>query len=351
MLTREDVIWAYRLCLNREPEHEDTISGWIRNSGDRASLTQALLSSPEYKAANGAANGDLKSPFWHYHTTFDAIGLIKRFARRDLQPAPGYVTNFLGVKVQPRFLPSLLSERVNKVEPLPLPANWHADIAEWASCLRAVELAGDTFVMLELGCGWGCWMNNLGVAAKSAGKQVRLYGIEADLEHTEFAKAALSDNGIAEHEFKLVQGIAGKSASLALFPKIKSGINWGGAALFNPNPEQLDSAMQSGNFVSIPVIDIASVLKDETVVDFIHLDIQGAELDLVREVFGLLCEKVRFVFIGTHSKSIEGGLFDLFMADGNWKLEMERAALFNIIGGMPVVSVDGVQAWRNSRLS
>jgi hypothetical protein len=99
------------------------------------------------------------------------------------------------------------------------------------------------------------------------------------------------------------------------------------------------------------VIDIASVLKDETVVDFIHLDIQGAELDLVREVFGLLCEKVRFVFIGTHSKSIEGGLFDLFMADGNWKLEMERAALFNIIGGMPVVSVDGVQAWRNSRLS
>jgi hypothetical protein len=39
------------------------------------------------------------------------------------------------------------------------------------------------------------------------------------------------------------------------------------------------------------------------------------------------------------------------MADGNWKLEMERAALFNIIGGMPVVSVDGVQAWRNSRLS
>jgi hypothetical protein len=40
------------------------------------------------------------------------------------------------------------------VEPIPIPANWHADIAEWAAALRAVDLARGSFTMAELGCGW-----------------------------------------------------------------------------------------------------------------------------------------------------------------------------------------------------
>jgi hypothetical protein len=40
------------------------------------------------------------------------------------------------------------------VEGIPIPANWHADIAEWAAALRAVELAEETFTVVELGCGW-----------------------------------------------------------------------------------------------------------------------------------------------------------------------------------------------------
>ena len=63
----------------------------------------------------------------------------------------------------------ILDGRAGEVEDMPIPANWHADIAEWAAALRAVELARGTFSMAELGCGWGCWMNNTGVAARAAG--------------------------------------------------------------------------------------------------------------------------------------------------------------------------------------
>jgi FkbM family methyltransferase len=309
------------------------------------SLSRALFNSHEYAAKNGG----LQSPFWHYHTSFDPQSLIAKFARHDIKASPDHVTNFLGVKVRPNFFPTLLSAQAGKVEPPPLPANWHADIAEWGSCLRAVDLSGDRFVMLELGCGWGCWMNNLGVAARSAGKRIRLYGIEADAGHLEYARQALNDNDISADEFVLVNGIAGKSANVALFPKVQSGIDWGGSAIINPTTDQLESATRSGKFIHIPIVDISDLLKDEPQVDLVHVDIQGAELDLLREVFNLLCEKVRYIFIGTHSKQIEAGLFEMFLTDGRWRLEMERAAIFRIEDGKPIVIGDGVQAWRNTR--
>jgi hypothetical protein len=53
------------------------------------------------------------------------------------------------------------------------------------------------------------------------------------------------------------------------------------------------------------------------------------------------------VFVGTHTKQIEGGLFELFTTGGKWKLEIERPAVFGLSNGLPSVQVDGVQAWRN----
>ena len=54
-----------------------------------------------------------------------------------LEPHPDYVTNFLGVKISPRYFPGILDGKAGTVEPIPIPANWHADIAEWAGALRA----------------------------------------------------------------------------------------------------------------------------------------------------------------------------------------------------------------------
>jgi FkbM family methyltransferase len=346
-IARDDVVWAYRLLLDREPESEGVISAWMRAAGSRPTLAQSIILSDEFTAKNGPVN---QSPFWHYHASFDAPETIRRHAKAAVEASPEHVTNFLGVRIRPIFFPNILSGLAGTVQTIPIPANWHADLAEWASCLRALELSGDRFVMMELGCGWGCWMNNLGVAAKAAGKGVKLYGVEADSEHIRYAELALSDNGIGKSEYVLRQGIAGRSASVALFPRIESGVNWGGSAIFNPSLDQLRDAAKSNRYVPIPVVDLAELIKDEPKVDFLHVDIQGAELDLLTEIFELLCKKVRFIFVGTHSKQIEGGLFDLFSRSDIWKLEMERAAIFKLIDGRPIVTGDGVQAWRNASI-
>jgi len=350
MLTEEDVRWAYRICLDREPENEQVVTHHLRTCRNRRELARAFTSSDEFRDKIGAVEALPQSPFWNYLSAFDAIGTIRKYAGKEVRPSAGFATNFLGVKTRPAFYPNILTERAGTVDGPPIPANWHADIAEWASCLRSIDLAGSRFVMLELGCGWGCWMNNLGVAAKSVGKKVRLFGMEADEDSLQFARLALNDNGFAEDEFTLVKGIAGKSGSVALFPKVGAEGGGGGEAIFDPAGEQLREALDSGDYVRIPVIDLDVLTRDESRLDFLHVDIQGAELDVLTEQFDWLCSKVRYVFVGTHTKQIEGGLFELFTTRGNWRLEIERPAVFGLNQGRPAVQIDGAQAWRNSAL-
>jgi FkbM family methyltransferase len=348
MLTEDDVVWAYRICLDREPENAQVVKNHLKNCKNRRELARAFTTSEEFQQKVGGVGALPQSPFWHYLSAFDAIGTIKKYAGKHVRPSAGFATNFLGVRTRPAFYPKILTERTGTVDLPPIPANWHADIAEWASCLRSVDLAGDRFVMLELGCGWGCWMNNLGVAAKSVGKRVRLFGMDADQASLQSARLAFSDNAITEDEFTLVHGIAGKSGSVTLFPRVGAAEGGGGEAIFNPTSEQLRAALDSGDYVSIPVIDIDTLTRNEERLDFVHVDVQGAELDLLTEQFDVLSKKVRYVFVGTHSKQIEGGLFELFTTRGHWKLEVERPAVFGLNDGRPVVQIDGAQAWRNS---
>lgn len=344
MITTEDILWAYQLYFQRNPSGE-VVQNLTSNLSNVRQLVEFITNSLEYRNMIKSVQ---KNPFWHYHTSFDAIGIIQKYANRSILPSREHFTNFLGVKIRPEFFPNILNNKCNLVEKLPIPANWHADIAEWASCLRAVDLAKDKFTMLELGCGWGCWMNNLGIAAKSVGKTIKLYGVEADSCHINFAKNALADNQIMANEYVLVQGIAGRNGGIALFPKIHGGVNWGGQALFNLDSNLLKNKLESGRYVKIPIVDIERLLINEDILDFLHLDIQGAELDVLTELFDWICKKVRYIFIGTHSKQIEAGLFNLFINSSNiFALEMERPAFFKLINGQPVIKVDGVQAYRN----
>ncbi|HMC03615.1 MAG TPA: hypothetical protein VKI23_05770, partial [Cellulomonadaceae bacterium] len=121
-----------------------------------------------------------QNPFWHCQASFDPVAMMTKYAAHDLRPSPRHLTNYLGVKIDPAFFPAILTGRAGTVEPMPSPNNWHADIAEFAAALRAVDLSKDSFTVAELGCGWGCWLNNTGVAARRAGKRVFLIGIEGD---------------------------------------------------------------------------------------------------------------------------------------------------------------------------
>jgi hypothetical protein len=97
------------------------------------------------------------------------------------------------------------------------------------------------------------------------------------------------------------------------------------------------------------MIALGEILAPVPRLDLLHVDIQGGEAELVAGTREVLRNKVAYLVIGSHSRQIEGRLFDMLLADG-WRLEMERPAILVLTDSGPVVSVDGVQGWRNPRL-
>lgn len=349
-LPEDAVAWAYRILLEREPENDQVIHAKQESLSSLRELRLSIIESEEYRSKPSHSQSSPQSPFFHYADNFDAITVMHRHAVESPAPKAGYLVNFLGVAIDPKFFPSILQDRAGQIEGIPIPSNWHADIAEWGAALRAVDLSGDRFVMAELGCGWGCWMNNTGVAARSSGRGVKVIGIEGDGDHIEFARESLVTNGFSNEEIVLHRGIATLHSGMALFPKqAVPGASWGSEPIFDATEQQRQQATASGLFDEIPMVPLSEVIASESRIDLLHVDIQGGEADLVEQNLALLGQKVAYLLIGTHSKQIEGRLYEALLTAG-WYLEMERPAIFDIIEGRPRIRVDGVQGWRNTAL-
>lgn len=341
--TRDDVIGAFRALLEREPESERTIVNHQRFDSV-AALYTAIAKSPEFTAKAKA------SPFFHYNAIIDAHAIIQGHDYPARQPMEGHIVNFLGVAMNAKFMRTE-EQLAGVVTEVPIPCNWHADMAEWAAALRAVDLARGTFTVVELGCGWGCWMNNTAVAAKRRGLAVHAIGVEGDAAHVEFAREALATNGIRPDEYTLHLGVAAERPGVALFPKPdRRGEDWGSEPIFNAEPDVFARAKASGEFDEVAIIPLADVIGGRSRIDLVHIDIQGGEADLVRDCLALLSEEVAYLVIGTHSRQIEGRLFDDLIGAG-WVLEIERPAILALSAEEgPVTRTDGVQGWRNPKL-
>jgi len=97
------------------------------------------------------------------------------------------------------------------------------------------------------------------------------------------------------------------------------------------------------------MISLAEVAAQHTRIDLLHIDIQGGEADLVAACLPLLGQKIAYLLIGTHSRAIEGRLFDVLLGAG-WRLEIERPCQLQLKEGVPFTHVDGIQGWRNPAL-
>ena len=290
------------------------------------------------------------SPFSHYNKAFDPIEVMRRHAAANLTPSARHLTNFLGVRIDPKFYPPALSDRAGQIEAIPIPSNWHADIAEWGAALRAVDLARDEFTMIELGCGWGCWMNNTGVAARNAGLRVHLIGVEGDEGHMHFAREALADNGFTSEHFTLHRGIAAASTGYALFPRQDdSSLQWGAEPVFNASEEQRQSAARANTHDELPMIALPDLVASHRRIDLLHIDIQGGEADFIEGCLPAMHQKVASMLVGTHSRQIEGRIMVTMLRAG-WILEIERPAIFEPRPDGLMLQVDGVQGWRNPAL-
>jgi FkbM family methyltransferase len=341
-VTYAEVSRAYRLILGREPESQQTIEHYVSADLNTLDLAEALLGSPEYHRRIDPPRGCTQAD----------IEILARHAVSS-PPSPGFITDFVGSRTDVSFVTNLAA-RGGEVEGFPVPGSFHAGTIEWVGTLRAVESAGDEFVVAELGAGWGPWLVASAIAAGRLGKRVLMTGIEADPGHFASMQAHLTNNGFDPVLHRLELAAIGPVDGWAFFPRISSADDWGAAAVYqqSPTPPTHDYRGFPMTYDRVRALSLASVLRDHPVVDLLHIDVQGGEREIVAASTEVLANNVRWIVLGTHSRAIEGAVIELLSED--WTLELEDPCRF-VVGqkgriGPEHSTNDGTQVWRNRSL-
>lgn len=348
MLTRDEVLAAYELILQRAPENEAAIEYHL-NFPDLRALGRHMISSPEFQLLRP------QSAPTHEHHIFSGYVPSDLKILDDFIPYMGdgradFVTNFLGVRTRVAIQSPLIPYD-GAVEGLPIPVgSFQGETAEWIGTLRAVKDAGSCFRLLELGAGYGPWMAITHAAALQRGiTEIHVYGVEADAGHIDFIHTNMLDNAIPEGDHTIIHGAVGSEDGVTYWAVEKDP-----AAVYGGRPVAADGSNYLGerrdNLVEVPVVGINGLLARESFWDLIHIDIQGHEGDVCRAGIEEMTRRVRRVVIGTHSRVQDGIIMETFHAAG-WSLENEKPTIGVWNNSIPTVEgmtlVDGVQVWHN----
>ena len=350
-VSRDDVLTAYDMFLDRQPENEFAIT-WHMQFPNRRSLAEHMLGSEEYRRRTPAASAPPNDQVYAGYAPHE-LAVFEQFLPYAGPGRRGFITNFLGVRVRTSFSTPL---RVfdGHVEGYPVPVGGlQGETAEFIGTLRSVLDAGDRYALLECGAGYGPWMAMAAAAAKQRGvSDLRLYGIEGDAGHFRFMAEHMDDNGIGPEHCTMIYGAVGATAGTAQWAVVDDAAEVYGGRPMDDGATDYHGARQS-RLVEVQVHGINDLLLREAVWDLVHVDIQGGEGGLCRAGIDAMNQRVRRVVIGTHSRALDGEVMAVFHAAG-WVLENEKPTIMVWREGAPTLEtmarVDGVQVWRNPRL-
>lgn len=279
------------------------------------------------------------------------LAILGQFQNPAARAEPGFVVDFLGVRHRLSALWPDARRLDGKLLGQPVPSDFHAEAVEWVGTLKCVAAAGDRFVAMELGAGYGTWVIGSGVAARNRGiGSIKLYGVEADPQHFASMEQHFRDNGFDPEHHHIVQAAVGVEAGMARWPKLDDSslpVGWGVRPVHDGEQEYMGRAF---DMIDVKVLAMRELVAREPEWNLIHIDVQGHEFDIIRSSIDLLNKRVRWMVVGTHSRKIDGDILDI-MCRAGWVLENEKPARFTFwekpVSLEAMTIQDGTQVWRN----
>jgi len=247
----------------------------------------------------------------------------------DLKPEPGYFKNFLGVSTKASSLPQNeeLSGKVYPDPPKPGRGDGiFAGVGEYNALLTAIEgSAGqDELTIAEFGAGWGPWVSAAGVVARRHGfKKINLIAVEADDDRFGELNAHLAHNalsGAPDVTVKTYNAGVWHSDGTLNFPKAVNPLDYG--ARVSETSHTIDYRGLGLETFEIKALSLPTLLEGIGKVDYMHVDVQGVEFDVLKDQRELMESRVKYLFVGTHSRLIDGQLVDLLH---KWDWEIHQA--------------------------
>ena len=296
--------------------------------------------------------------------TEEDIPNIKALVIKNTTPMPGVYTDSVGVRVSPDYCPWICDKLGIVDTNLPVPNAYNGDGVEYAALALALNWASgrEVFTVGELGAGWGPYTSAAAVLALRRGfPRVRCVAAEADPQRFEVLRRHLALNdlvpagseteGSADRvEWRLLRAAVNVNDGVLYWPKSDDILDAGMAAVSDPN-SSTDTRGQAREFDEVRAVSLETAFANIDRVDFLHVDIQGAEGSLIPGSLDFLTERVSALFVGTHSRKIEGDIIDALHSRG-WVLIREKPCQFYTSAPTATLEAktwcDGGQFWRNS---
>lgn len=293
------------------------------------------------------------------------VALFSRFAgQRTGAPQAGEIFDWLGVRTLIRHHGWLEQPEsgIIDISQIPVPSDMiHAEAIEYTSLLlsleRALAAGRKTFVAIELGASYGPWMTAAGVMARRVGfDKVNLVAVEASEKMIPEIMEHASLNGLVAD--KCVEVRAMHSAVYTheqdlYFPKVDVAHDNGAQVSEEERP--IDYRGLGMEYDRVQGITLRKVCEEFELVDFIHLDLQGAEELLLQDddFLDVLSRKASTFFLATQSRFIEGLALKALSTRG-WVLVRERPTTFKFMADRADVNGwtlrDGGQLWLNKQI-
>jgi FkbM family methyltransferase len=270
-LTRDHVVWAYRLLLDREPENEDVIGPKLAGSRDTAELRHHLMTSAEFQQKNR-----------DYAHTNDRTIVIKEIA-------PGL---------------RLFVDLSDHVIGLNIVRGRYED--EEIRFVRGVLRPGDTAI--DAGAHIGFFTMHMAACVGPTGK---VYAFEPLDANADLLERSIAENGFADRIVFQRAAVGRKSGTAMLTFPVET-LNSGGAYLLRDGTAPL-----AGNRIRpVPLValDEARLARP---VRLIKMDVEGAEPQVVKGAMRLLEEDRPTVLSELHPTQLErasGAAGDDFLA-------------------------------------
>jgi FkbM family methyltransferase len=261
-LTREHVVWAYRLLLDRDPESDDVIAPKLAGSRDTRELRHHLITSAEFRDKNR-----------DYAHTNDRTIVIK-----EIDATNGPVRLFVD-----------LADHVIGLNIVR--GQYEADAIE---LVRRLLKAGDTAI--DVGAHIGFFTMHMAASVGAAG---HVYAFEPFPANAELLERSIAENRFETRvTFRREAVAAAQGTGTLTFPA--ETLNSGGAYLLRDGTAPL-----SGNLKApVPVVALDD-LDLRRPVRFIKMDVEGAEPKVMRGAARLLDEDRPVILTELHPVQLE----------------------------------------------
>lgn len=234
------------------------------------------------------------------------------------------------------------------------------DYFEWIDLLTAIDRADTRFAMIELGAGYGRWIANAAAALKRRKKhgtlRQTLVALEASSDRFAMMVRNCADNGLPAEDVRLIRAACtpdGSPVFMACNDDYGAGVvtDERVTAMFDQaGSDRISVQDQNGRVVQIekvPAVRLDDLLVETT--DFIDIDIQGAELDVIFAGIDAMDRFVKMAHVGTHSVLIDARLSHLFHLHGWRPRRMFSCGMVNRTPYGEFTFLDGIQSWENPR--